>query len=589
MKSPVRPSLLLALLVAVTCLLPATSAAPAWAQASAPQAAEGLQAAGGNVAVISLSGYDALKADLGFIGRLSGNPEMANQLEAMLNLFTRNQGLAGLDKAKPWGAVVRFQDGQPMPLTFVPVTDLQQLLGVLSNFNIIPQERNGLHVIEQEGQTLFIKEQNGWAFVSNSEQGLAELPENPIEALNGLHEQYDFAVRLYIQNIPEQFRAMASAALQGGLQQGLREPLPGEEDAQFELRVKLAERQGQSVQQFLEQADHLTVGFAIDPELQKAYLDFNLTALPGTELAQQAAAQSDVQSDLNGFQLSEAAVAMHVASVAGEKEIQDVEPLIESARQRAMSAIDEESELPDQAAKDIVKSAVNDVLDVALATLKAGKIDFGATVKLEPNALGFVGGGVVADGPKLEGALKKLAKLAETEPNFPGVTWDAETHQGVRFHTMSLPVPEDEQDARQFLGDQLDVVIGISDSRFFVALGKESAALLKSVLDQSQAEGSKVVNPLTVTVSALKIAQFVAAQPDAEPAAAMVAQMLAASEGRDHLIIAGKAVPNGVSYRVEIEEGLLKAIAQAGTLVQGQAGPGGEVPPGQPGEQNPQF
>src|SRR6185437_15131328 len=82
----------------------------------------------------AFSGYAELKRDLEYLGTLSGNPDMAQGLEQLLMLFTQNQGLAGLDQARPWGASLSItDDGSQFPaLAFLPVTDLKELLDALS-------------------------------------------------------------------------------------------------------------------------------------------------------------------------------------------------------------------------------------------------------------------------------------------------------------------------------------------------------------------------------------------------------------------------------------------------------------------------
>jgi hypothetical protein len=55
-------------------------------------------------------------------------------------------------------------------------------------------------------------------------------------------------------------------------------------------------------------------------------------------------------------------------------------------------------------------------------------------------------------------------------------------------------------------------------------------------------------------------------------AAQAVADMLKSeAQGRDHVRILGQVIPNGVRYRMEVEEGVLKAIGKAAAEQQRQA------------------
>ena len=93
---------------------------------------------------VSFAGYDKLKADIGVIGRLGGNPNLGEGLEYDAEVMTQGKGLAGLDTKRPWG-VVQFSGGGPIDFVhpsipivdqigpmygFIPVTDLKQLIEV---------------------------------------------------------------------------------------------------------------------------------------------------------------------------------------------------------------------------------------------------------------------------------------------------------------------------------------------------------------------------------------------------------------------------------------------------------------------------
>ena len=56
------------------------------------------------------------------------------------------------------------------------------------------------------------------------------------------------------------------------------------------------------------------------------------------------------------------------------------------------------------------------------------------------------------------------------------------------------------------------------------------------------------------------------------PTAKAIADMLRAEgQGRDHLRLTGTVIPNGLRYRFEAEQGVLKAIGKAAAEKQRQA------------------
>jgi hypothetical protein len=170
-------------------------------------------------------------------------------------------------------------------------------------------------------------------------------------------------------------------------------------------------------------------------------------------------------------------------------------------------------------------------------------------------------GGRVADGAKVEMLLKKFVELAKDEPGFAGVKLDADEHEGVRFHTLSVDLPAGD-DAEKVFGDRLDVVVGIGTTSAYLAVGKDGLAQLKTAIDQSAASGGTLVSPFEMKVSIGQILRFASSVQD-DPALAAMAQALAASKGNDHLLIGVKGSDLGVVYRFELQEGVLRAIGQA--------------------------
>ena len=66
-----------------------------------------------------------------------------------------------------------------------------------------------------------------------------------------------------------------------------------------------------------------------------------------------------------------------------------------------------------------------------------------------------------------------------------------------------------------------------------------------------------------------------AAEQEGDPTAAMIAQLLAQHAGKDHVKLTVTGIPNGFKYRLEAEEGVLKALGKAGAAAGGLGGPPG--------------
>ena len=141
------------------------------------------------------------------------------------------------------------------------------------------------------------------------------------------------------------------------------------------------------------------------------------------------------------------------------------------------------------------------------------------TVNLSDKSIVIVAAAHVAEPQDLEEALKKFAKVMEQDRNFPGVKFNAAEHAGVKFHTTTIKVPQDEKVAK-ILGDKLDVAVGIGPKSAYLAVGPDSLKLCQSLIDKSKAEASKKVSPLRVDVSMASVFKFAAAvQGDADTTA----------------------------------------------------------------------
>jgi hypothetical protein len=81
------------------------------------------------------------------------------------------------------------------------------------------------------------------------------------------------------------------------------------------------------------------------------------------------------------------------------------------------------------------------------------------------------------------------------------------------------------------------------------------------MIDQSAQSPGQAVEPFQAVValgSILKFAQSVEANPVVDG----LAEILAQSNGKDHILIRTMPIPDGITYRFLLEEGVLRVIAQ---------------------------
>lgn len=108
----------------------------------------------------------------------------------------------------------------------------------------------------------------------------------------------------------------------------------------------------------------------------------------------------------------------------------------------------------------------------------------------------------------------------------------------------------------------MDCVIGIGKQSAHVAFGKNPSALLKRVLDASAANSDKEMPPSQVRVSLSRILAFVAAATS-DPQVQAALEAVRDGAGADGIFVTTLPIERGAAMRLELEEGVLKAIGAA--------------------------
>jgi hypothetical protein len=430
---------------------------------------------------------------------------------------------------------------------------------------------NGVTQISANGQTLFGKNEGGWTFLSMMPQMLEGLPADPAAAFKSLTDEYDLAIRANIQNVPEPYRQMAIQQVKQGIDAGMKK-MPEETDEQFQGRKAMATAQFENIQRMINEIDQLTFGLSIDSEQQRTFMDFVYTAVAGTQLADQLKALGDPKTNFAGFFQPDATGMLMVATQVNENDKAQTKQMVEALRAQLATAIDQDDDLPSDSAKEAVKAAGNDFIDALVATVDAGTMDFGAVANLSPEGLTVVAGGFVGDAAKIESGLKKLAQAHKEKPDMPEIHWGAESHSGVTFHTLSVPVPANEEESKKLFGDAIDIAVGIGEKSVYFAMGKDNLTAVKKVIDESAANPGKSVAPMELSVSVGQILNTVAAFKPEDATLRMIADTLKnEAEGRDHVKIVAQPVDNGLRTRFEVEEGVMRAIGVGVKAQQQQA------------------
>jgi hypothetical protein len=368
------------------------------------------------------------------------------------------------------------------------------------------------------------------------------------------------------------YRQFAVQAMQAGMQQQMVKQ-EDETDEEFDQRRQLAETQLKQMEQMINEVDSLTLGWAVDAEQQRTFLDFSYFVKPDSKLAKQLTAYEDTRTNFAGFyqpdMAATATFAMKGDPSLFEENMAQVDAMLSSMRQQANKAIDESDELADeQEAREALKDAAGDLIDAFGSTIKSGQMDGGVAVDIRQDSLTLVAGLFMKDPAKLEAGLKKLdgAAAKRKEGRLTEVKWNAASHAGVTFHSITVPVPADQEEPRRMLGEKAEIAVGIGEEAVYLAIGRNNIEAVKKAIDASASERGKKVPPFELAVSLGPMIELAATKAeDADQKAIMesIADMLRnEAQGRDHIRMVGNTLPNGLRYRFEAEEGVLRAIGK---------------------------
>ncbi|MBL9162000.1 MAG: hypothetical protein JNL18_04575 [Planctomycetaceae bacterium] len=527
------------------------------------------------VAVVAFAGYDELMKDLNFVGELGDHQGASDMIEQFVQMFTQGKGLAGFDKTKPIGAIIQTDGQMPSGAICLPVSDVNALLDVAKGFGVtVTDMGDGVSQIRTpQGAGAFLKKSGNWALLSMAPTMFEGLPEDPADAFAPLVKQYDVAVNVLVKNLPEAYRQQAIDAMSQGAQaRGAKES-----DEEYAARQKAFEAQLAQMKDFINDLDAVTVGVKVDNDKHNAVFDFVYTALPGTKLAKQIADNSKVTTNFAGFSKPEAAMNVTFASATSGADVSQVQQMIETARAKGNAAIEKTSKI-EEGSKAKAKEALEDFLTAFQKTLEGGVTDGGASLELGDNSMSFVAGAYVVDSAKVLEGIKKYAELETTD--LPKVELDAETIGDVKFHNVTYKIPADDEKAKKLLTENGEMIVGVGKNAVYFAMGADPVAAVKAAIAASAKSPKKAIMPFEMTIGlqqALEFAKSVA-EEDQKPLIENLSEAVSsASSGSDHIRLVGEPVKNGIRTRLELQEGVLKAIGKGASQarMQGAGAPAG--------------
>jgi len=555
--APISRPLLATLFVA---LLGAGFRAPGVARAAEPEV----------IAVVAVDGYADLKKQVRWIGTLVGNPALDGFAESFIMMATQFKGLAGLDVDRPAGLVVTADDGVPAVNGFVPVKDLSKLLAALAGV-VGPAEKadGGWQLAPPGGMPLQVVEKDGWAIFSPA--GGSSPLADPSAVLASLVKSFTLAAEFFPSRMPEGLREL----LKKGIQQA----------------ADAAAAQGQQIDRGmlvaaldnLKTTESLALGFNIDMDKKRVYVESRTVMLPGSMAAELWDGIGKAESTVGAGPAGDGkplAVRGHHAQAVPE----NLRAALELGLTQAM---------PDADADPLAKASFGIVRDLLAAMLDAGGIDAGVSIDTSGSTddrplPAFTIGMRVKDGAALEASLKeRLGKAGDLPPGVK-VAFDSGKEGAANLHTITVDLaglPNAEK-----LGGAVELTLAVTPTYAFLISGDDVPKRVAAALAAS-GKPNAAVKPLTgidLSLPALlgyaaKMAKiFSPGDPQNEQLAA-VAQI--AGDKADALVqLLVRPIERGVAIRLSADAGVVETIATGVAPQPGPAGlPGAGGLPLQPG------
>ena len=499
--------------------------------------------------VVSIAKFKEQMNDVNYLLTASGFPEMKFMAGAMVKGYTK-----GLDEGKDAGVMLYLNEDSDQPdfLGFVPVKDIEEMLDVIAGFAEVDEGDDFTTIVADDGTEFMIKEQGGFAFISNKKEMFADLPGNPTKWLGSLPTNYNLAAKVFVQRIPQKMRDQVTDMIR----QSSEDTFDNfDDDLQTEVQRKNFELQMKQIEMIFKEADTLTLGMNADKDSEMLKMAIEFKGLPNSELAAKlSASKADAPSRFTGFLMDGATFTTNTCAKVPKEDAEQYSKMLSDLKDTAVKEMDQDGDLSEQDL-ELVKNSLGDLVDVVNETLAEGLIDMGGAVVLEEGKINAAFGGQISDPRKIEKTVKELIAMAEDKMGEDiEVNLNSGSHKNITLHEIVIQVPDDEEEVRDALGDQVTVVLGIGTKEVYMGFGSNPVALLKKSVDGTHMAKELTQYNLFIT-PILKFAESM----EGDPNIGAMADALAAS-GKDRMSMTTDLIENGMNMKFEMQDGILGLI-----------------------------
>jgi hypothetical protein len=420
----------------------------------------------------------------------------------------------------------------------------------LENLSIeVTKDKNDIYTHKTgKGFDLYFRFANQYLYITslNTESIQAKNLIDPARAL-AIKGDSTISVVARIDQIPEEAKLFALAALEGAIVDAQKKKDPNESKLQEEFRIAMLREANKLGGSIIREAAELRFDLDISDATKEMTVNFSVAGKPGSELAKSIQTVGSMKSPLAGLVTKDVAFqgSMHLALPDALK--QTLNNLIDEAASKSLATIENADK----------KKQAEALFKAILPTAKAGDFQVVAAI-LGPKADRYtiVAGLKLKDGVKLGNTVHGLIKdtLKDIPPEFrEKIGLDIDSVGAVKIHKFVLPKDANTDKLLDFFGDG-DIYIAFRDDALLVAMGKESLATLKSAIAKT---GSAPSQPLVFDFDLARMAKWAVKTPEQKELAAKL--FPGGESGRVRLAIEGGAA---LTARLQMRLSVLEFLAK---------------------------
>jgi hypothetical protein len=555
---PFRSSAALALLAVVVTV----TQAPRETRAAGE---ENPAAAMQTTAVLSITSYDNLHDDLGYLFQAAGQPQLMQMVDGLVVQMTMGKGLVGLDTSRPLGAVFQSDGQQVVPLVYLPISDAPALLELLKA--VFPDQQRleeGLYQLTGPVQ-VFLRLEGGFGFAALSRDHLAGTLPDPAEFISQSAKQYDLALTVNLENLPEVYRQMLLMQVQASVEKAAVRN-DSESDAQFRGRQLSAKLTATIASRLIEQGREVALGFRLSEKDKNLVVELALEAQPDSELANDLQPLSNVSSRFASLIEPNALMTFAMTCDLSDTLHETLQPLLVEAQTETLAKLAVSERLKTEADRQKASEIATRLFGVALATVDARQLDSVVTMRQSADGtITVVGTGHFAQPEQIDVAFQDAVALAikNKNPHIDNISLNVATHKGLAIHSLEPKVVDEE--TKRILGEQPRLHLAFGNNATFFAVGQDSLASIERAIDSADAPAGDEYRGTPLMVQ-MAIAPWIELAAKTAPADRYLDLARESFSTDDRLRFALEGMPNGLRLRLELQEGFIRFMGKSAAL-----------------------